>query len=237
MIGWHQKNVHPMLKKYGTALLNESTEDGRAKILVPLCGKTIDLHFLAKLPNVSKVFGVDGVMKALEEFANENSELKITAVDDLSSTGSYQQLEGKNITLLKGDFFALHDDDTNGKFDSVWDRASMVAIQPNLRSDYVETIRRVVKPGGSILLVTFDRRVGTDEAIAGGPPFSISEDEVRELYNQPWVESIELLEEVNEFDANPGSKERWEKQGLTELFELCFLIRLKAIDNELSSEL
>lgn len=237
MTGWHKESVHPMLRKYGGRFNfslndNENGQQQQMKVLVPLCGKTVDMHFLAKQDSVSQVFGVDGVIKALTEFSDENPELEIKAVNELTKTGSYQQLVGNSISLLKGDFFALNEDDSDGKVDAVWDRASMVAIKPTLRKFYVETIGRVVKPGGSILLVTFDRRVGTDEAKSAGPPFSINEEEVRNLYNLPWVESIELLEEVNEFDANPGSRDRWEKQGLSEMFEICFLIKVKSSDSK-----
>jgi len=102
----------------------------------------------------------------------------------------------------------------------------MVAIDPSLREEYVQTISKVIKPGGKILLVTIERRTGTEEAVKKGPPFSISEAEVRRLYeSQDWVETVTLLEEVDEFEQKPEQKQRFE--GLTSMYELYFLVETK----------
>lgn len=104
----------------------------------------------------------------------------------------------------------------------------MVAIKPELREEYVQTLLNIVKPGGAILLVAFDRREGTEEAKASGPPFSVPESEVQKFYgNQESVESIQFLEEADEMLKSPESKERWEQMGLSSLFETCFWIQMK----------
>lgn len=54
------------------------------------------------------------------------------------------------------------------------------------------------------------------------------ESEVRQLYeSQEWVESVELLEEVNDLTTDED-KERWAKKGVLELFELVFVVRKKS---------
>ena len=80
-----------------------------------------------------------------------------------------------------------------------------------------------------MLLVTIDRReTSSDEAKRDGPPFSINEAEVRKLYGgQGWVESVSLLEEVDDLTRD-GSKERWAKKGVLQLYELVFVIQKKA---------
>ena len=104
----------------------------------------------------------------------------------------------------------------------------MVAIDPSLREDYVTTISRNIKPGGKILLVTVEKRTGEEEAMKKGPPFSIPESEVRKLYEgQDWVESVTLLEEIDEFEAQPDMKERFVGEGVTSMYELYFLIQTK----------
>lgn len=77
-----------------------------------------------------------------------------------------------------------------------------------------------------MLLVTLDKRkTSTGEAKMDGPPFSINEEEVRRLYvSQPWVESVTLLDEVDDLEADED-RERWQKKGVLELYELVFLIR------------
>jgi thiopurine S-methyltransferase len=198
------------------------------RIFVPLCGKTVDMAFLATHNSISEIVGIDGVRKALDEFAaTHGSELDIVEVDDQND--GYERLTGKSITLLKGDFFELKDAHTGGKFDAVWDRASIVAIDPSMREAYVATMSLLVKPGGSLLVSTLDRRTGTEEAMKSGPPFSVPESELRRLYEgQDWVESVELLDEVDEFEANPDQKARFVSQGITSFYELLFLIKAKA---------
>lgn len=228
-VGWHKDDIHHLLLKYTPRIA--SNNDTPVKVLVPLCGKTVDMAYLADHEGVSEVYGVDGVRKALEEFSDEHSDLKMTweAKKSTGETSSaYEKLTSSKLKLLKGDFFALGDDDTDGKVDIIWDRASMVAIKPELREEYVQTLLNIVKPGGAILLVAFDRREGTEEAKASGPPFSVPESEVQKFYgNQESVESIQFLEEADEMLKSPESKERWEQMGLSSLFETCFWIQMK----------
>lgn len=226
-LGWHQKDVHPCLAKYGKEQTESCPADG-LRYLVTLCGKTVDMAFLASQETTAQVVGVDGIRKALDEFAEEHTELSIQPDEEKSTDATFDRLSGNKISLLKGDFFALNETYTGGKFDIVWDRASMVAIQPVLREEYVKTISKNIKPGGKILLVTIEKRTGTDEAIAKGPPFSIAESDVRKLYEgQDWVESVTLLEEVDEFVADPSMKERFVGEGVTSMYELYFLIQAK----------
>ena len=229
--GWHKDDVHEFLLKHGSKVI-PSFEDTDAscpnpiRILVPLCGKTVDMAFLASHKSVSEVLGVDGVRKALDSFAKIHSGLEITQVDDQGD--DCERLAGKSIMLLKGDFFELDDNKTGGKFDAVWDRGSIVAIDPSLRESYVATMSRLVKPGGALLITTVERRTGTEEGMQTGPPFSIPELEIRRLYEgQDWVESVMLLEESDEFEKNPDDKPRFVDQGVTSLYELAFLVKAK----------
>lgn len=200
------------------------------RVFVPLCGKTVDLAFLASHTSVGQVVGIDGIRKALTAFAEENPSLEIQTAqvsDDGAVNDVVERLPGKKIELLRGDLFDLNDEVTKGKFDMILDRASIVAIQPDLRTKYVETMGKLIKPAGSILLITLDRRTGTDESRKAGPPFSVDEDEVRRLYeNCEWVEKVTLVDEYDEFQ-DESMKARMGSQGLESLFELCFIITAK----------
>ncbi|MEQ9366497.1 MAG: hypothetical protein RIF32_19810, partial [Leptospirales bacterium] len=72
-IGFHQADVHPMLRRHAPDLLRPND-----RILVPLCGKSLDLLFLAGLANArfeqaaGKVLGVEFVEQAVHEFFREN---------------------------------------------------------------------------------------------------------------------------------------------------------------------
>lgn len=229
MLGWHLSDVNESLIKHGSHILpGDDTcpeEGGGVRVFVPLCGKSVDLAYLASRKSVDQVVGLDGIRKALEEFSKEQPSLDIQAS---STDEKYERFEGKGITLLKGDFFDLNDSTAGGRFDAVWDRASIIAIQPELREQYVETISKVIKPGGTILLSTLERRTGSEEGINTGPPFTVPEAEVRRLYEgQDWVESVEFLEEIDQFERKPADKERFGQSGVTSMFELVFVIKAK----------
>jgi hypothetical protein len=100
-------------------------------------------------------------------------------VSSAKSVGVYRVTSGGNLSLYCGDFFKLP---PAPQFTRVWDRASLVALDPPTRVKYVETITKALAPGGVILLQTLHRAAGPPDSLAGGPPFSVSDDDVRALY-------------------------------------------------------
>lgn len=201
-IRWHRDDVNDVIKAHGQKLLNgDKSCTADMRVLVPLCGKSLDVAFFAENEDVTEVVGVDGIRKALEEFVKEHPDLKI---EEEEATELYETFKGKKITLLKGDFFDLTDESTGGKFDAVYDRASLVAISPEMRDRYVEVMQRVISPGGKILLVTVEHDMGS------GPPFSISESDIRNLYeSKDWVDSVtQLNPDETELDQS-GRLNRW----------------------------
>lgn len=224
--------MHHSLLKHGSKIIPSFDDTDEScpnpiRIFVPLCGKTIDMAFLANHKSISEIVGIDGIRKALDDFSADHEDLKMTNVENQGD--GYERIRGNSIRLLKGDFFGLDDIKTGGRFDAVWDRASIVAIDPSLRESYVATLRRLIKPGGSLLVSTLERRAGTEEGKNAGPPFSVPESEIRRLYEkQDWVESVSLLEEIDEFEVYPDQKPRYVSQGVTSFFELVFEIKTKA---------
>lgn len=241
-IGWHKVEPHRNLLKHGNQIIpsfidnekscqSQTTETTKTtqdfRVFLPLCGKSVDMAFLALQPSVTQVVGIDGIRKALVAFADENPSLEIQTNNAVDENDVVERMTGKGIDLLRGDFFDLNDGVTNGKFDMILDRASIVAIQPNLREKYVDVLGKLIRPGGKILLMTVDRRSGKEEARKAGPPFSVDEEEVRRLYeNLDWVENVKLVDEYDEFQ-DPGMKDKFGSQGLDSVFELCFIITTK----------
>jgi len=226
-IGFHLAEVNPIIKKYAGKLLpkpekNEEEEScSSTRIFLPLCGKTVDLAYL--VPMAGEVVGVEGIRTALEEFTKEQPHLM---VENKGVQDGFERYVGNKISLLKGDFFDLDSDKTNGKFGAIYDRASMVAIQPHLRKAYIEVISKLIAPKGKILLVTLDRRSESEVARTKGPPFSIPEATVRELFEGlNWVESVTLLEESDQLERKPEDKERY--PDLDQLMEVIYLIEAK----------
>ncbi|CAJ1956331.1 unnamed protein product [Cylindrotheca closterium] len=229
-IGFHMSDVNPILTQFAKDLLqhdlpNEEKEGGGAscstsRVLVPLCGKTVDMAYLAKIS--SEVYGIEGIQTALVEFAQEHAHLKI---ENKGTVDGFERFEGNKITLLKGDYFQLGEVQTKGKFEAIYDRASMVAIEPEMRKDYVQIISNLIAKGGILLLVVLER-VGPEEFAKKGPPFSIPESAVQELYGGlEWVESIKKVSEKDSFKDNPAQQQRY--AGLDQLLETVYLIRAK----------
>jgi thiopurine S-methyltransferase len=195
------------------------TPGGAVRVFFPLCGKSVDMAVLARHPSVSQVVGVDGIRAALDDFSAEHPDLAIRDEEPAlqpqqPDKAKYDRLIGDNIMLLKGDFFEVDENAVDGRFDAVFDRGSLVAIEPSLRRDYVNVMRGLVKPGGKMLLVVVERTSGTEEDLTAGPPFSVPEAEVRSLYeSQDWVQSVTLLE-------SDGEKERNADRDMRSLFFL-----------------
>ncbi len=139
------------------------------KVLVPLCGKTRDLLWLAEQD--LNVHGVELSEKAVSEFFVENHfEAKV------SEDPRFKNFSHKNIKISCGDFFKLTDQD----YDFIYDRAALVALPPEMRKNYAQKISQMIKPGGKYLLLSFEY----DQAEMTGPPFSVTEKEVQELYGK-----------------------------------------------------
>jgi thiopurine S-methyltransferase len=149
-----------------------------SKVLVPLCGKSIDMLWLA-----ARGYGVSGVevaRKPLEDFITENN---------LDGTWENErfQVKGQRLNLYNQDFF-LHD----GRYEAIYDRACLVALPSELRKRMAERYRDLLMPNGKILLLTIEHDNGD------GPPFNVSEEEVRNLFAENF--SIEIISQMQEGD-------------------------------------
>mmetsp|Transcript_10423 Transcript_10423/g.15931 ORF Transcript_10423/g.15931 Transcript_10423/m.15931 type:complete len:278 (+) Transcript_10423:18-851(+) len=239
-IGFHKDDVNEWLLQYGHRIIPYTDDDvcmnssrDNIKILVPLCGKTVDMLLLNSQTSVERVVGVEGIRKALLEFKEEHPRLEIQPTSD-PSTKIFERFEGKNITLLKGDFFdMLHNDVSSqflSSFDVIWDRASIVAIDPSLRSEYVQMLLKLLKPGGKIMLIAVEKRSGAvPEALRSGPPYSLSEAEIRTLFSDSAVQ-VSLLEERDDFAANPEASKRFREAGVTSMYEILFEIEKPKVE-------
>ncbi|GAX20948.1 thiopurine S-methyltransferase [Fistulifera solaris] len=195
MTRWHQRDVYWVLQKYGDDYIHKES-----RVLVPLCGKTVDLAYLTT--KAKEVIGVEGVLQAVKEFMQENPNLQMEAV---GSRNGFDCFRGEKIWLLCGNFFHFGPA-VAGKFDVIWDRAAMVAINPSDREEYVQVLGSVLKPGGVLLLSGYVRPKGD---VKSGPPFTLNKDQVLHLFeHQPWVASVECIESVNDAFSN----EAWYKR-------------------------
>lgn len=203
--GFHKKEVNPYLLRHSKSLLDSS---GGSSVLVPLCGKTIDMAWLAEQGH--NVVGVEGVSIAIHQFSEESVCMK--------KSNSMPHLwvskdTTKNIAILQADFLESSRElmssiigeltgscPKQGPFDSIWDRAALVAIKPEDRPDYCKKQVSLLKPGGKILLST----VSYDQGKMKGPPFSVDESNVRNLY-EPLGMHVKKVGSEPATDVGPGN--------------------------------
>jgi thiopurine S-methyltransferase len=182
-IGFHQGHPNEMLERHVTRL-------GEARrVLVPLCGKAVDLAYLAGHGHT--VVGVELVEDAVRAFFEGTSPV-------ITRHAEHVEYAAGGVTVFVGDYFATTPA-LLGRVDAVYDRAALIALPPQLRPRYVEHTTALLAAGAPGLVITLEY---PQEQMAG-PPFSVLEDEVRALH--PGA-VIELLEERG-VDENPRLKE------------------------------
>lgn len=79
---------------------------------------------------------------------------------------------GDKARMIKGDFFEL-----KGQFDLVIEQTFFCAIDPALRKQYVRKVHDLLKPGGRLMGLLFNR------SFEGGPPFGGSKTEYEKLFS------------------------------------------------------
>ncbi|MDA8389363.1 MAG: thiopurine S-methyltransferase [Gammaproteobacteria bacterium] len=167
-IGFHQSEVNRFLRTHSdrfAARLNGA-------IFVPLCGKSLDLAWLRT--HMPPVLGVELSVLAVEAFFREQ---QITARQTVR--GAFGVYEAPGIELLVGDYFALTADVT-GPIAAVYDRAALIALPPSMRARYAAHMAGLLRPRTPVLLVAPFSPKDPEE----GPPFAVSEEEVRALYGE-----------------------------------------------------
>ena len=171
-IGFNREAPH-------AALVRHFPKGAKGKVMVPLCGKSVDMTWLRA--QGLEVVGVELSPIACEAFFAENHIPMAPRAE-----GPFQVFEGGGYTLWCGDFFVLPEKAWVG-CTFLYDRAALVALPPHLRRRYAQTICGRFR-GGTMLLVALS--YGGPESL--GPPFSVTEDEVRGLYGTSF--RVELLE-------------------------------------------
>lgn len=169
---FHRRDIHPYILEH---LPEEKLKNKR--ILVPLCGKSVDLmHFRAYGDHV---IGVEVVTKAVHQFFEEQN---------LSYTQKEQRFEADKLTMLNSDFLSLNVSEI-GHIDIVYDRASLVALPLDMRLQYVKKMHELLPVGSKLFINTLEYAPVRPE-----PPFSVSPEEVASYYGDTHeIEHLEAL--------------------------------------------
>ena len=176
-IGFHEGNVNRMLAAHLEAL---PIAPG-SRIFLPLCGKTRDIAWL--LSRRYRVVGAE-----LSEIAVQQLFDELPLVPRVTQDGPLKRYAAKGVDVLVGDIFDLTAE-TLGPVDAVFDRAALVALPGEMRGRYTDHIATITRNAPQ-LLVTFEY----DQSVMNGPPFSLSEAEVRGHYDARY--DITLLEDA-----------------------------------------
>ncbi len=163
-IGFHLEDVNPLLPAYWHHA-NPKRED---KVLVPLCGKSEDLVWLATKHD--SVEGVELSQIAVRSFFAEH--FYTPTVTPIS--GMHELYQFDELSIYTGDFFTA----PVSQADIVYDRAALVALPQDMREEYVARLKQLLNQGGRILLVTLNY---PQEEMAG-PPFSVPLEEIQQLF-------------------------------------------------------
>lgn len=175
-IGFHQAEINRFLKGYWGRLELSSG----SKVLVPLCGKSKDMIWLAQQGH--RVLGVELSETAVQEFFAESG-----VTPTIDQQGAFKRYASGNIELLVGDFFALTATELDGVA-AVYDRAALIALPTKMREAYVKLLSELLPSQTQTLLITFEYLPGAAE----GPPFSIDAEEVKRLFGEScYIEPLE----------------------------------------------
>lgn len=190
-IGWHEPAGNAALKAHWPDLVAGS------RVLVPLCGKSLDLLWLAE--RGLDVTGIEMSSIAIETFFAEQ-QLQHETVR--GSMDCYRAVD-RDIKLYCGDFFEF----SGGPFDAVYDRGALVAIPRDVRPHYAAHLDSLLREQAFRLLVTLEY----DQARVAGPPFAVMPDEVRRYWSQ--------LQRVAAHDDIENCPPKFRDAGLTEVAE------------------
>jgi len=202
-IGFHRNDVMPLLEKHWPSLQLPSG----SRVLVPLCGKSLDMHWLAAQGH--RVLGVELSPLAVTQFFEE------AGLDPVRTTSPYgEHFSAGPVEIILGDAFGL-DPALLADVAGVYDRAALIALPADLRLRYRDTVYASLPAGSQGLLITLEY----PQAEKDGPPFSVEQPEVEALFAAPWRHT--LLERRDILDQEP----RFREEGLSALETAVYRLR------------
>jgi SAM-dependent methyltransferase len=152
--GWDLRQVSPPIAAYIDQLPATAHNDS---ILIPGCGNGYEALYLLQ-HGFTNITMLDIAPTAVETLRHRL---------DAEAPGWEDRLH-----LVCGDFFAH-----TGAYDLILEQTFFCAIDPSLRPDYARQMKALLKPGGKVAGVLFNRE------FEGGPPFSGSLQEYQYLFS------------------------------------------------------
>lgn len=139
-------------------------------VLVPLCGKSLDMYWLTERGH--RVIGVDVSEIAIREVMKHSGQ-SFTE----SSRGPFTVFTGGPLQLWLGDFLKLKARYLSN-IDAIYDKAALIALPPDQRKEYARVILQLCAPDTRI----FQNTLEYEQTEMTGPPFSVRQNELQDLY-------------------------------------------------------
>eukprot|EP00931_Biecheleriopsis_adriatica_P038824 TRINITY_DN22200_c0_g2_i2.p1 TRINITY_DN22200_c0_g2~~TRINITY_DN22200_c0_g2_i2.p1 ORF type:complete len:314 (+),score=60.73 TRINITY_DN22200_c0_g2_i2:15-956(+) len=235
---FHLESVNPILQKFLSEMIPASTPAAAngmgTRVLIPLCGKTIDMVFLSR--QGYRVVGVEGVGQAIEEFAREQGIPIPTAKGPTMHVHLPPEVDPLRFRAHAA-LIGAGDEQTRTEppppviliealvpFDAAFDRGGIVAVDPKDRKRYAEVLSHLMAPGGRLLLVAVEHDAFSDGRL--GPPFEVTEADVRTLFSSNF--EIKLLRREDRIDKDAGMRSR----GVTRFHECAYLLTRRSAPSE-----
>jgi len=176
--------------------------DNECRVLVPLCGKSLDMRWLAEQGH--SIVGLELVEEAVHAFFQEH-ELDAKQIH----LHEHVRHSSPPYTIIQGDVFAVKSEMVQAN--AWYDRAAMIALPISRRQEYVNKIRQLTSSGACGLLITF----AYPQEQMEGPPYALHDDDVIRLFARGF--SVERLETARLEDE----KDR----GLSDVYSSVFKIQ------------
>ncbi len=140
---------------YGSTPLVEylqTVTDKQLAILIPGCGNAYEAEWLVQ---------------------NGFTNVTVLDISPVLTAALQEKFNGKPVQITTADFF-----EHKGQYDLILEQTFFCALDPSLRSNYVEHMHQLLKPGGKLVGVLFNRE------FEGGPPFGGSKEEYELLFSK-----------------------------------------------------
>ena len=145
-----------------------------SRVFLPLCGKTLDIAWL--LARGFRVVGAE-----LSEIAIDELFQSLGLQPQIAKVGALLHYSAEDIDIYVGDIFDLTAQ-TLGPVDANYDRAALVALPAAVRELYVAHLMGITQAAPQ-LVIAYEY----DQSLVDGPPFSVSEDEIRQHYGAAYT--------------------------------------------------
>lgn len=169
--GWDIGFPSTPLKEYIDQLSNKELQ-----ILIPGCGNAYEAEYL------------------LQKGFRHLTVIDISPVLTDNLKEKYSRWVDKELTVVSGDFFHFE-----GSFDLILEQTFFCALDPSLRPSYVKKMHALLKEGGKLVGLLFNRD------FEGGPPFGGSKKEYLELFS-PYFKIHTLEQSYNSIQPRDGTE-------------------------------